>query len=86
VTVGPVYNIDDAALDPHFREREIIVDVEDPDLGALPMHNIVPRLSGTPGVWRYPAPKLGEHTDEILCQAGLDEEAIAELRREGGCL
>jgi crotonobetainyl-CoA:carnitine CoA-transferase CaiB-like acyl-CoA transferase len=86
VTVGPVYNIDDAVEDPHFREREIIVDVEDPELGALPMHNIVPRLSGTPGVWRHPAPRLGQHTDEILCQAGLDKEAIAQLRREGGCL
>jgi crotonobetainyl-CoA:carnitine CoA-transferase CaiB-like acyl-CoA transferase len=86
VTVGPVYNIDDAVQDPHFRERPIIVDVEDPELGALPMHNIVPRLSATPGVWRYPAPTLGQHTDEILCQAGLDKEAIAQLRREGGCL
>src|ERR1051326_488368 len=86
VTVGPVYNIDDAMEDPHFREREIIVDVEDPDLGSLPMHNIVPRLSATPGVWRYPAPKLGQHTDAILRQAGLDKEAIAQLRREGGCL
>ena len=86
VTVGPVYNIDDAAEDPHFRERGIIVDVEDPELGALPMHTIVPRLSGTPGVWRRPAPTLGQHTDEILCQAGLDKEAIAQLRAEGGCL
>jgi len=86
VTVGPVYNIDDAVEDPHFREREIIVDVEDPDLGTVPMHNIVPRLSGTPGVWRYPAPKLGEHTEAILYQAGLDKETIAQLRREGGCL
>jgi crotonobetainyl-CoA:carnitine CoA-transferase CaiB-like acyl-CoA transferase len=86
VTVGPVYNIDDATEDPHFRERPIIVDVEDPELGAIPMHNIVPRLSGTPGVWRYPAPTLGQHTDAVLCQAGLDKEAIAQLRREGGCL
>jgi crotonobetainyl-CoA:carnitine CoA-transferase CaiB-like acyl-CoA transferase len=86
VTVGPVYNIDDAVEDPHFCEREIIIDVEDPDLGALPMHNIIPRLSGTPGVWRYPAPKLGQHTDEILRQAGLDQDAIAQLRRDGGCL
>ena len=86
VTVGPVYNIDDAVEDPHFRERGIIVDVEDPELGSLPMHNIIPRLSGTPGVWRRPAPTLGQHTDEVLCQAGLDKEAIAQLRAEGGCL
>jgi len=85
VTVGPVYDIGDAVADPHFRAREILVDVDDPELGALPMHNIVPRLSATPGVWRRPAPLLGQHTDEVLAAAGLDEEAIARLRSEGGC-
>jgi crotonobetainyl-CoA:carnitine CoA-transferase CaiB-like acyl-CoA transferase len=85
VTVGPVYNIDDVVADPHFLEREILVDVEDPELGSIPMHNIVPRLSATPGVWRRPAPALGEHTDEILTAAGLDAAAIARLRAEKGC-
>ena len=72
VTAGPVYNIADAMADTHFRERGIIVDVEDPELGSLPMHNVVPRLSETPGVWRRPAPLLGEHTDAVLTEAGLD--------------
>jgi crotonobetainyl-CoA:carnitine CoA-transferase CaiB-like acyl-CoA transferase len=80
VTVGPVYNIDDAVEDAHFRAREIIVDAEDKDLGAIPMHNIVPRLSKTPGVWRRPAPALGEHTDEILTEAGYDAGGVAALR------
>jgi len=83
VTVGPVYNIDDAVEDAHFREREILVEVADPELGTIPMHNIVPRLSATPGVWRRAAPKLGEHTDAILAEVGYDPEAIAALRREG---
>jgi crotonobetainyl-CoA:carnitine CoA-transferase CaiB-like acyl-CoA transferase len=48
------------------------------------MHNIVPRLSRTPGAWRCPAPRLGEHTDAVLTEAGLDAEAIARLRKEGG--
>ena len=85
VTAGPVYDIADAAADRHFRERQILVDVEDPELGTIPMHNIVPRLSATPGVWRRPAPTLGQHTDAILALAGLDEAEIAQLRREGGC-
>jgi crotonobetainyl-CoA:carnitine CoA-transferase CaiB-like acyl-CoA transferase len=83
-TVGPVYDIADAVADAHFREREIIVDVEDAELGQLPMHNIHPRISQTPGVWRRPAPLLGEHTDAVLAEAGLDRDAIARLRREGG--
>jgi len=69
-TVGPIHSIADAAIDPHFAERGIIVEVEDQTFGALPMHNIVPRLSGTPGVWRRPAPELGEHTAEILAEIG----------------
>jgi crotonobetainyl-CoA:carnitine CoA-transferase CaiB-like acyl-CoA transferase len=85
VTVGPVYNIDDAIDDPHFRAREVIVPVDDPDLGPVLMHNVVPRLSATPGVWRRPAPALGEHTDEVLGQAGLSADEIAALRKLGGC-
>src|SRR5262249_49598071 len=69
VTVGPVYTIADAMDDPHFRGRGIIVDVEDRELGTVPMHNIVPRLSETPGGWQKPAPELGEHTDIILTEA-----------------
>jgi crotonobetainyl-CoA:carnitine CoA-transferase CaiB-like acyl-CoA transferase len=84
VTVGPVYTIADAVTDEHFREREIIVEADDAELGSVPMHNIVPRLSGTPGAWRRPAPRLGEHTDAVLAEAGLDAETIARLRKEGG--
>ena len=83
VTVGPVYSIADAMLDPHFREREIIVAVEDGELGRVPMHNIVPRLSETPGVWQRPAPLLGEQTDIILAEVGFTPEMIARLRKQG---
>lgn len=77
-TVGPIFNIADAMDDPHFDEREIIVDVEDAEFGSLPMHNIVPRMSATPGVWRRPAPGIGEHTHEVLAEAGLADDAITE--------
>jgi crotonobetainyl-CoA:carnitine CoA-transferase CaiB-like acyl-CoA transferase len=80
-TVGPIYSIADAAEDPHFSGREIIVDAEDREFGSLPMHNIVPRLSQTPGVWRRPAPALGEHTAEVLTEAGLDAAEIASLQK-----
>ncbi|WP_395450075.1 CaiB/BaiF CoA transferase family protein [Aminobacter sp. UC22_36] len=78
-TVGPIYSIADAATDPHFSEREVIVSLDDEDHGALPMHNIVPRLSATPGTFRRPAPGLGEHTVEVLEQAGIASEAIAAI-------
>jgi crotonobetainyl-CoA:carnitine CoA-transferase CaiB-like acyl-CoA transferase len=47
------------------------------------MHNIVPRLSKTAGVFRRPAPLLGEHTNAILAEAGFDAAAVTQLRREG---
>jgi crotonobetainyl-CoA:carnitine CoA-transferase CaiB-like acyl-CoA transferase len=83
VTVGPVYTIADAMSDAHFRDRGVIADVEDRELGQVPMHNILPRLSETPGTWQKPAPGLGEHTDAILTEAGFDREAIVRLRASG---
>jgi crotonobetainyl-CoA:carnitine CoA-transferase CaiB-like acyl-CoA transferase len=83
VTVGPVYTIADAVGDAHFRERGVVVEVEDAELGAVPMHNIVPRLSESAGTWRWPAPRLGEHTDAVLAEAGFDDEAIARLKEAG---
>ena len=83
VTAGPVYNIADAIADPHFQAREVLVDVEDTDLGSIPVHNIVPRMSGTPGVWRHQAPTLGQQTDALLASVGYGAAAIAELRAAG---
>ena len=76
-TVGPIYSIADACQDPHFQEREVFLDVEDADFGALPMHNIVPRLSETPGGFFRPAPELGADGEAILFEAGLDADRIA---------
>ncbi len=83
-TVGPIYSIADAAEDAHFSGREIIVDAEDGEFGHLPMHDIVPRLSVTPGVWRHPAPSLGQHTAEVLAEAGLDAVAIDAIVKGSG--
>ncbi|MBV8738854.1 MAG: CoA transferase [Alphaproteobacteria bacterium] len=69
--------------DPHVLAREILVDVPDPQIGRVPMHNIIPRLSATPGRLRRPAPSLGEHTAEILGELGLARAAIDGLARDG---
>jgi crotonobetainyl-CoA:carnitine CoA-transferase CaiB-like acyl-CoA transferase len=76
VTAGPVFDSADLEADPHFRERGVLVEVEDEELGSLPLHAITPRLSETPGVWRRAAPALGAHTREILAEAGLSETNI----------
>jgi crotonobetainyl-CoA:carnitine CoA-transferase CaiB-like acyl-CoA transferase len=83
VTAAPVYDIDQFLADPHVTEREIVVDVPDAETGRLVMHNIIPRLSDTPGRLRSPAPRLGEHTAEILGQLGVDPAALDRLAADG---
>ncbi|MCW5745055.1 MAG: CoA transferase [Alphaproteobacteria bacterium] len=66
VTVGPVCAVEDLLTHPYVIGREAIVELDDPDLGSLPAHNITPRLSRTPGTFRRPAPRVGEHSAEVL--------------------
>ena len=65
VTVGPVLNVDQLMRDRHVRERQVLVDVPDPELGSVVMHNVVPRLSRTPGRIRTAAPKLGQDQKQV---------------------
>ncbi len=83
VTIGPVYDIAQILEDPHVIERELVADYPDSDMGAFPMHHVVPRLSGTPGAIRAPAPKLGEHNRALLAEVGVDEVAYAKLVAAG---
>jgi crotonobetainyl-CoA:carnitine CoA-transferase CaiB-like acyl-CoA transferase len=80
VTAAPVYDIDQFLDDPHVKAREIVVELPDAEMGGVPMHNIVPRLSQTPGAIRTPAPDLGQHNDEILGGIGIDKADLAALR------
>jgi crotonobetainyl-CoA:carnitine CoA-transferase CaiB-like acyl-CoA transferase len=83
ITAAPVYDIDQLIDDPHVAEREILVELPDADLGHVAMHAVVPRLAGTPGAIRSPAPGLGEHTGEVLRMLGRSDEQIAALRASG---
>lgn len=85
VTAGPVYDAGQLRQDPHVIDREALVElpVAEAPGGVMPMHNIIPRMSETPGAIRTPAPTLGQHTDAILGEIGLDATAIAELRAAG---
>lgn len=59
-------------------ERESLVEIEDDELGHVTVHNVVARLSATPGGFTRPAPKKGEHSREILAPL-LGESALDEL-------
>jgi crotonobetainyl-CoA:carnitine CoA-transferase CaiB-like acyl-CoA transferase len=83
VTAAPVYDIGQFLEDPHVQERGIVVEAPDHDMGEVPMHAIVPRLSGTPGPLRWPAPAVGQHTREIFSRIGYSDERIAALAEKG---
>jgi crotonobetainyl-CoA:carnitine CoA-transferase CaiB-like acyl-CoA transferase len=80
ITAAPVYDIDQLMDDPHVIEREILLDLPDAELGHVAMHTVVPRLSATPGAFRSAAPRLGEHSLEILAGLGINEERIKQLQ------
>ena len=83
VTAAPVYDIDQFVADRHVQGRQVIVEVPDAELGSVTMHNVLPRLSVTPGALRRGAPRLGEHTAEILARIGVAAAELARLRSEG---
>ena len=60
--------------DPHTQAREMEVEMEHPEAGTVRALGIPVKLSATPGAIRRPAPLLGQHTDEILREAGLDAD------------
>ena len=83
VTIGPIYDVSQIVEDPHVIERELIADYPDADMEHFPMHHVVPRLSGTPGTIRTPAPAIGEHNRALLGELGIDDATYAALVAAG---
>jgi formyl-CoA transferase len=80
---GRVFRAPDMLEDPQYKAREAIVEVAHPVFGQVKMQNAFPKMSETPGAVRWPGPTLGEHTDEVLGELGLDAAKIAALRASG---
>lgn len=81
--IGPVYDAKDIVEDPHVRETQMLVEVDDPDLGPLLQHNVMWRMSASPGSIRFTGRGLGEDTDEVLTEVGLSATEITELKESG---
>lgn len=82
ITASAVYDIDDIIDDPHILARGVIVNLPDQELGEAAHHNVIPRLSETPGGFRISAPSLGQHTDQYLSQAGFSKDELEALRQQ----
>jgi succinyl-CoA---D-citramalate CoA-transferase len=83
VPAGRVYTAADIAADPHYAARGMIQSIVAADGEPLKVPGVIPKLSATPGAIRTQAPKLGEHTDEVLAQIGFTAVEIAKLREAG---
>ena len=83
VTATPIYEIDQLLDDPHVQARGVLVEAPDDEAGSVLMHNIIPRLSDTPGRLRTAAPALGQHTRSVLQSIGYDAARLAVLREAG---
>jgi alpha-methylacyl-CoA racemase len=77
--IEPILGLDEALASELVREREMVVELEQPGLGPVRLLGVPIKLSRTPGDATRPAPALGEHTEEVLLEAGFDADQVAVL-------
>jgi formyl-CoA transferase len=83
VPAGPIHDYAQACADPHALARDMVVTMDHPVEGTMKGLGIPIKLSATPGSIRYPPPLLGQHTDELLEEAGFSAEESRDLRKSG---
>jgi formyl-CoA transferase len=83
VPAGRIYTVADIANDPHYRARENIQTIKMQDGSNLEVPGVLPKLSRTPGSIKTLAPSIGQNTDEILKEMGLNDSQIANLKERG---
>jgi len=82
--IAPIYDARDIVEDPHIRETEMLIEVLDDDLGPLLMHNVMWRMSETPGRIHHTGRALGADTDSILeGELGISVDEVQRLRDAG---
>ena len=79
VPAGPVLSIDEMHHDPQTLARDMVPQVEHPVAGKVSTIGAPVKFHSTPGGVKRPAPVLGEHTEEVLLEAGLSKDDIAEV-------
>ena len=83
IPCGPITDVLTAFQSPEATARSMLVEVEHPALGVLRQAGIPIEFEATPGAVLTAPPLLGEHTDEILAELGIDADQVARLRAQG---
>lgn len=79
----PVQDLCEVVQDPQVLANNYMIDIEHPEHGPVRTMGFPWDMSATPASWRRKAPALGEHTEEVLLEAGYGREEIAAFRRDG---
>jgi crotonobetainyl-CoA:carnitine CoA-transferase CaiB-like acyl-CoA transferase len=83
VPSAPVLTREQVLRDPQVAANELIVESDHPHAGRMRQPRPAARFEGTPAGLHRPAPLLGEHTDEVLREIGIADNAASELRAAG---
>ncbi|KAA0017948.1 CoA transferase [Salinicola corii] len=83
VPVGYPYTAKDIVADPHYLAREMIETIRLGDGESLKVPGVLPKLSRTPGRIEGGGPALGQHTQNVLDELGIDRETQARMRERG---
>ncbi|WP_087720268.1 CaiB/BaiF CoA transferase family protein [Salinicola salarius] len=83
VPVGYPYTAKDIVADPHYLAREMIETIRLGDGESLKVPGVLPKLSRTPGRIDGGGPALGQHTQDVLDELGIDRETQAKMRERG---
>lgn len=83
IPCGPINSYAEVVEDPQIKARDMVVATEHETLGRIQTLGTPLKLSETPLLPGRPAPLLGQHTDEILAEAGFGEESVRQLKRSG---
>ena len=83
IPCGPINDYHEVMNDPHVRARDMVIETDHPSLGRIKTLGTPIKMSESPLAPGRPAPLLGQHTDEVLRQAGYNDEELTAFRNEG---